>query len=95
LSLAFFRATSLSAALHFLAGLSNFTWRSEYLTAFLILSLFTVPLFIADLLLESSNQEYPFANASYVLRTGVAAAAAVVLALFSGNTFNAFIYFRF
>lgn len=95
LSLAFFRATSLSAATQFLAGLSNFVWRSEYATAFLMLCVFSVPLFIVDLLLEYSNQEYPFANASYALRTSLASAAVLVLALFSGNTFNAFIYFRF
>jgi D-alanyl-lipoteichoic acid acyltransferase DltB (MBOAT superfamily) len=95
LSLAFFRATSLSAAAQFLNGLSNFAWRSEYATAFFMLCLFSVPLFIADLIMEVSNQEYPFANASYAFRTGLATAALVVLALFSGNTFNAFIYFRF
>jgi alginate O-acetyltransferase complex protein AlgI len=95
LSLAFFRATSLSAAVQFLSGLSNFAWRSEYATAFFMLCLFSVPLFIADLIMEASNEEYPFANASYAFRTGLATAALVVLALFSGNTFNAFIYFRF
>jgi len=95
LSLAFFRATSLGAATHFLAGLSNFAWRSEYATAFFMLCLFSIPLFVADLLLEASNQEYPFANASYALRTGVAAFAVIILAFFSGNTFNAFVYFRF
>ena len=60
-----------------------------------MLSLFSVPLFLVDLLLEASNQEYPFARASYAFRTGLATAAIVLLALFSGNTFNAFIYFRF
>lgn len=95
LSLAFFRATSLSAAVQFLAGLSNFAWRSEYLSAFLMLCLFSVPLFLVDLLLEASDQEYPFTKASYAFRTGLAGAAVVALAFFSGNTFNAFIYFRF
>ena len=95
LSLAFFRATSLSAAVQFLAGLSNFAWRSEYLSAFLMLCLFSVPLFLVDLLLEASDQEYPFAKASYAFRTGLASAAVVALAFLSGNTFNAFIYFRF
>jgi D-alanyl-lipoteichoic acid acyltransferase DltB (MBOAT superfamily) len=95
LSLAFFRAPSLSAATQFLAGLSNFAWRSEYASAFLMLCLFAVPLFAVDLLLEASDQEYPFANAPYALRTALATAALIVLALFSGNTFNAFVYFRF
>jgi D-alanyl-lipoteichoic acid acyltransferase DltB (MBOAT superfamily) len=95
LSLAFFRAPSLSAAVHFLAGLSNFAWRSEYLSAFLMLCLFSIPLFLADLLQEASNQEYPFAASPYLVRTGFAALALVVLALFSGSNLNAFVYFQF
>jgi alginate O-acetyltransferase complex protein AlgI len=95
LSLAFFRAPSLSLATHFLSGMSNFAWRSEYLSAFLMLSLFAIPLFVVDLLMEASGQEYPFANTSYAFRTGLATAALLVLALFSGNSFNAFVYFRF
>lgn len=95
LSLAFFRATSLRSAVEFLSGLSNFAWRSEYATAIFMLCLFSVPLFIADLVMEAADTEYPFAKTSYAFRTGLATAALVVLALFSGNTFNAFIYFRF
>jgi alginate O-acetyltransferase complex protein AlgI len=95
LSLAFFRATSLHAAVEFLAGLSNFAWRSEYFAAFLMLCLFSVPLFAVDLLLEASGDEYPFAKKPYALRTSLAAMAVLVLAYFSGNSFNAFVYFRF
>jgi D-alanyl-lipoteichoic acid acyltransferase DltB (MBOAT superfamily) len=95
LSLAFFRAPSLSAATQFLSGLSNFAWQSEYASVFFMLSLFSIPLFVVDLLLEASNQEYPFANAPYAVRTALASVALVVLALSSGNTFHAFVYFRF
>ena len=95
LSLAFFRAPSLRLATQFLSGMSNFAWRSEYLSAFLMLGLFSAPLFVVDLLMERSGQEYPFAKASYAFRTGLATAAFVILALFSGNSFNAFVYFRF
>jgi len=95
LTLVFFRATSLSSAIQLLAGLSRFTWRSEYASAFIMLCLFSMPLFFLDLLLESSNQEYPFANASYAIRTGVAIAALTVLIFFSGNSINAFVYFQF
>ncbi len=77
LSLAFFRAPSLSSATQFLSGLSNFAWQSEYASVFFMLSLFSIPLF------------------SYALRTGLAGVALIVLALFSGNTFHAFVYFRF
>src|SRR5712664_2278923 len=95
LSLAFFRATSLTSAVQLLAGLSNFAWRSEYASAFFMLCLFSIPLFLADLLLESSNHEYPFAAAPYAIRTVLAAAALLVLALFSGSNLNAFVYFQF
>lgn len=95
LSLAFFRATSLSAAVHFLGGLSNFAWRREYLSAFLMLCLFSIPLFLVDLLQEARNQEYPFASAPYALRAALAACTLIVLALFSGSNLNAFVYFQF
>ncbi len=85
LSLAFFRASSLSAAVQFLAGLSNFAWHGEYATAFFLLCLFSIPLFVVDLLLESSNQEYPFANTSYALRTGFATAAFLVFSALLGE----------
>jgi len=95
LSLAFFRATSLPAAVQFLAGLSNFAWRTEYASAFFMLCLFSIPLFVVDLLMESSNQEYPFATAPYSVRTALAAFTLIILALFSGNNLNAFVYFQF
>jgi hypothetical protein len=48
-----------------------------------------------DLLLEASSHEYPFATSPYAVRTALAAAALVVLALFSGSNLNAFVYFQF
>jgi alginate O-acetyltransferase complex protein AlgI len=95
LSLVFFRATSLRDAVLLLAGLSNFVWRTEYASAFFMLGVFSIPLFVADLLMEASNDEYPFATTPYAVRTGLAAAALIVLALFSGSNLNAFVYFRF
>ena len=93
--MAFFRATSLTSAVQLLAGLSNFTWHSEYASAFFMLCLFSIPLFLADLLLESSNHEYPFAASSYAFRTSLAAVALIILAYFSGSNLNAFVYFQF
>jgi D-alanyl-lipoteichoic acid acyltransferase DltB (MBOAT superfamily) len=95
LSLAFFRAPSLHAAVQLLAGLSNFAWRSEYASAFFMLCVFTIPLFLVDLQLQANNEEYPFAKSTYAFRTSLAAAALVVLALFSGSNLNAFVYFQF
>lgn len=95
LSLAFFRATSLHAAAEFLAGLSNLAWRPEYASAFFMLCLYSVPLFLIDLHLEVTDQEYPFANTSYAFRTVLAVSAFVAMALFSGSNLNAFVYFQF
>lgn len=95
LSLAFFRATSLSAAIHFLGGLTNFAWRSEYIPAFLMLCLFALPLFAIDLIQEAGSTEYPFANWHFAWRTALATTALVLLAFLSGNTLNVFVYFRF
>lgn len=95
LSLAFFRATSLRSALELLSGVTNFAWRPEYASAFFMLAAFAVPLFVADLLQEAQNTEYPFAKAPYALRATLAAAGFVALALLSGSNLNAFIYFQF
>lgn len=95
LSLVFFRAPSLSSAVQLLGGLFHFTWRSQYLSAFVMLCIFSLPLFLMDLLLEARNHEYPFAEAHYAVRTGLAVVTLVVLALFSGSKFSTFIYFQF
>jgi D-alanyl-lipoteichoic acid acyltransferase DltB (MBOAT superfamily) len=95
LTVAVFRAPSLRAAIQFFAGLSDLSWRSEYASAFAMLALFAIPLFLVDLLLEANDQEYPFAKAHYAWRTAFAVASVLALAVFSGNNLNAFVYFRF
>jgi alginate O-acetyltransferase complex protein AlgI len=95
LSLAFFRSPSIGAALQFLSGLFRYAWQSQYAAAFVLLSMFSVPLFLVDLLLEARDQEYPFAEAHYAVRTGLALVAFLVLAFFSQSKFNTFIYFQF
>src|SRR5437773_1437203 len=95
LTLLFFRSTSLGAALQMLRGLLDFTWRTEYAAAFATFCVFALPLLAVDLLMEASEQEYPFAKAPYKARTAMAAAALIVLVLFTGNDSNAFIYFQF
>jgi len=95
LSLVFFRSPSISAALEFLAGVFRYAWQSQYVAAFVMLSIFSVPLFLVDLFLEARNQEYPFEEAHYAVRTGFAILAFVVLAFFSQSKFNTFIYFQF
>src|SRR5256712_5825662 len=94
LTLLFFRATSLRAAVQLLGGLFNFAWRSEYAAAFAMLFVFSLPLLMVDLFMEASGEEYPLAKGPYALRTALATCALVVLAFFTGNDSNAFIYFQ-
>ena len=95
LSLAFFRAPSLSSAVYLLGGLAHFAWRTQYAAALVMLCLFSIPLFVADLLMEARKQEYPFAEAPYAVRTAMAVFAFVVLAFFSGGKSSTFVYFQF
>jgi D-alanyl-lipoteichoic acid acyltransferase DltB (MBOAT superfamily) len=91
----FFRAESVRAALDFLSGVTNLSWRSEYVAAFEFLMLFSIPLFVMDLILEREGGEYVFQHRSVALRTATAMGMAVMLALLSANQANAFIYFQF
>jgi alginate O-acetyltransferase complex protein AlgI len=95
LSMVFFRAASLTEAVAFLRGLTTVVWRPEYLSAAVMLAAFSMPLFLVDLFLDGRDLEYPFARTHYGFRTGLAAAALLLLAFFAGNELNAFIYFQF
>src|ERR1051326_1664549 len=95
LSLIIFRSPSLTSALKLVAGLFHYAWRSEYAAALTMLCAFSIPLFLVDLFLEARNEEYPFAEAPYAVRTAMAIIAVVVLAIFSAGKFSTFIYFQF
>ena len=94
-SLIFFRAPSLHLAMQMLGGVFHYAWRSDFVSALLMLALFSIPLLVVDLFMESGGLEYPFAEAPYAVRTAVAVMALVALALFSGSKFSTFVYFQF
>jgi alginate O-acetyltransferase complex protein AlgI len=91
----FFRAQSLHDAVHFLAGVGVAEWRPEFITAYKFLALFTVPLFLMDLCLEARDEEFLFQKLQPVSQWAFASALFVIVALFSANEANAFIYFQF
>ena len=91
----FFRAESLSSALHFLGGLGKLSWSPEYWVGFQLLAFFTVPLMCIDLYIEHSNEEYPLQSLQPLWRIGLSGALLGSIALFSANQANAFIYFQF
>lgn len=91
----FFRAESIQKALTMLGGIGRWEWRPEYMIAFVFLCVFTLPLFVLDLLLESTGEEYPFERHQPVVAVAYAASMILAVLLLSGNQINAFIYFQF
>ena len=91
----FFRAQSLHQAGSFLNGLRVFDWRPEFVTAYKFLALFTFPLFAMDLLLEYRDEEFLFQKTAAPVQWAYASALIFIVALFSANEANAFIYFQF
>jgi D-alanyl-lipoteichoic acid acyltransferase DltB (MBOAT superfamily) len=91
----FFRAQSLSAAWAMLKGFGTWSWRPEFPSAFFFLALFSLPLLLLDLYLESSGEEYFFASASVRPRVAFGLACALIIAFWGANQANAFIYFQF
>jgi alginate O-acetyltransferase complex protein AlgI len=91
----FFRAQSLGAAWAMLKGITVWSWRPEFPSAFVFLALFSIPLFLLDIWLEKSGDEYLFGSASVQTRVAFGMACTVVIALLGANQANAFIYFQF
>jgi alginate O-acetyltransferase complex protein AlgI len=91
----FFRAESLGAAITFLKAMGNFHWEPQYVAAFQFLAIFSIPLFLLDIAIEISGQEYVFQQRTPVFRTAWATAMLVLLTFFTANQASAFIYFQF
>jgi alginate O-acetyltransferase complex protein AlgI len=91
----FFRADSLASAMDLLRGLGQLTWRPEYFIAFKLLALFAVPLFLVDLYLEHTEEEYPLQYSAPMSRVAFAVSTLALIAFFSANQAHAFIYFQF
>jgi alginate O-acetyltransferase complex protein AlgI len=95
LSWIFFRAQSLSDAWAMLKGVTTWGWRPEFPAAFLFLALFSIPMFLLDVQVESGEAEYGFAFAPVQGRVAYGMACALLIALLGANQANAFIYFQF
>ena len=80
---------------HVPGRLGDLSWDPSYLAAFKFLALFSIPLFALDLLLERQGGESVFQHRSPTFRMATAMVIAIMIALFSANQANAFIYFQF
>ena len=78
-----------------LKGFTAWSWKPEFPAAFMFLALFSLPLLLLDLYLESSGDEYFFASRPVRPRVAFGLACALVIAFLGANQANAFIYFQF
>lgn len=92
----FFRSSSVSDAYEFLYhGATRLQWIPEYGTAFVFLAMFTLPLFIIDIINERRGEEYLLEGSHPYIRVAIALLFIVVTLSFAGSKTNAFIYFQF
>jgi len=91
----FFRAESVHAAFAMLRGLTVLAWAPEYGIALRFLAIFSIPLFVMDLINERRGEEYLFEHAVDTRRVAVGVGLMSLVAVLAANQLNAFIYFRF
>jgi D-alanyl-lipoteichoic acid acyltransferase DltB (MBOAT superfamily) len=91
----FFRAESIASAAALLRSAAHPAWQLDYLVAFKFLALFSAPLFLLDLWLEHSGQEYFLQERTPMVRVACAVGVLILITFFSANHANAFIYFQF
>ncbi len=91
----FFRARSFAQVSEMLGALGTWDWTDKYLVSIKFLIMFSVPLFLIDLWLERTGDEYLFQSAALAKRLTFATAGALVVAFYGANQANAFIYFQF
>ena len=78
-----------------LKGIFVWSWRPEFPAAFLFLALFSIPLLVLDIFIESSDDEYLLASASVERRVAFGLVCTLIIAFLGANQANAFIYFQF
>lgn len=91
----FFRAESVSSAVRMFSGVSSWTWHGDITTAGVLVACFAMPLFLLDLILERTGDEFPGHSSSTVIKIGTALVLAVAVLVFSANQASTFIYFQF
>jgi D-alanyl-lipoteichoic acid acyltransferase DltB (MBOAT superfamily) len=91
----FFRAGSIRAAVDMVASSTVWQWQPEYAAVLRFLAVFIVPLLLIDIQLEKTGGEYLLEARPLAWRFGTGIAMFLLLAFFSANQSNAFIYFQF
>jgi len=95
LSWIFFRAKTISGALHMLASLGHFTWEHQYASEILFLAVVSAVGLAIDFRIETYREEYVFERGSLAVPVSAAVTMAVLMIAFAASETNAFIYFQF
>ncbi|HEX4169383.1 MAG TPA: MBOAT family O-acyltransferase [Bryobacteraceae bacterium] len=95
LSWVFFRAQSMTDAFHILRGITVLDWKPEFVTGYKFLAIFSLPLFLLDVLLETRHEDFLFQRTSAPAQWAYASVLVLIVAFLSANESNAFIYFQF
>ena len=91
----FFRAKTVSEALHMVANAGHFQWQSQYGPEILFLLLVSSLGLAIDFRLEACDEEYVFQRSSLAVPVVTALAMSVLMIAFAASETNAFIYFQF
>ena len=91
----FFRADNFREAFRLISDMGRLNWQPIHTSALIHLICFAGPLFVLDLMMEHSQEEFLFEKRHEWLRAAYATALMVIVTLFSASATNAFIYFQF
>ena len=91
----FFRAANFDEAFSMLRVMGNFRWEPIHTYALIHLLCFAGPLFLLDLILEQTQEEFLFEKRHQWWRAAYALSMMVAVTFFSASAINAFIYFQF
>ncbi len=91
----FFRIPTFHGAWEQLAGLTRWHWAPEYGIALQFLAVYAVMLFLLDLQIEHSKEEYVFGLQPYAVRVAAGFVLCALITLLGANQVSAFLYFQF
>jgi len=91
----FFRAANFAEAFSMVRVMGNLHWEPIHSYALIHLICFAGPLFLLDVILEHSQEEFLFEKRHEWLRAAYAVAMMFAVTFFSASAINAFIYFQF
>jgi alginate O-acetyltransferase complex protein AlgI len=95
LSWIFFRAKTVTQALHILGSLRRFEWQHQYGAEIFFLGVVSSIMLAIDFRLEAFGEEYVFERGALPVPVAAAITMLALMVLYAASQTNAFIYFQF